>query len=64
MTISQDYLQSQTEDPELQLMVPGFVAELWVSPIVACRLCLGRIWRQPGFTVCRWKLFFAKPYIG
>lgn len=45
------YLESQTEDTELQHMAPGFVAELRLSPIVACRLCLGRIWRQPEFTL-------------
>ena len=47
----------QTEGPGLQLRVPGSMAELWVSPIVACRLCLGRVCRQPGFTVGFRRLF-------
>jgi hypothetical protein len=33
------------EDTEPQLMVPNFVAERRLSPIVAGRLCLGRVFR-------------------
>ena len=40
---SQDCLESQIEEPQLQLMVPRSTLELWVSPIVRCRLCLGRV---------------------
>src|ERR1700739_279354 len=38
---SQDYLESQTEDPVL--MVPGSIAELWISPTVACWFCLRHV---------------------
>jgi hypothetical protein len=53
----QGYLGSHTEDPEPQLIAPGSIVELGLSPVVPYRHCLDHVCRQPGSTASLRRLF-------